>query len=138
MAVSRSLRQRVIERSDNSCEYCQMPQEFDVAHFQLDHIRPQVHGGLDVADNLGWACFPCNNHKGTNLAGIDPDTDQMAPLYHPRHDAWHEHFEWQGPYLVGKTSNGRATVPVLRINDSIRVALRQQLIEEGVFPPTDK
>jgi hypothetical protein len=37
--------------------------------------------------------------------------------------------------LVGRTAMGRATVGTLRINLAHRVAYRQQLIDEGVFPP---
>ncbi len=40
-----------------------MPQEFDVAHFEIDHIRPQVHNGLTIAENLAWSCFPCNSQR---------------------------------------------------------------------------
>ena len=112
-----------------------MPRELDVAHFEADHIRPQVHGGLTVADNLAWACFRCNNRKGANLAGIDPKDDQVYRLFHPRHDDWHEHFAWNGPILVGKTEIGRATIQVLWVNAPTRVALRQNLIDESVFPP---
>lgn len=86
MAVSRDLRRRVIERAANRCEYCQMPAEFDVAHFEIDHIRAQVHSGETVFENLAWACFPCNNGKGPNLAGVDNATDNVELLYHPRRD----------------------------------------------------
>jgi hypothetical protein len=78
----------------------------------------------------------CNNGKGTNLSGIDSETDATTPLFHPRQDAWGEHFEWAGARLSGKTPVGRATIAVLNINAPSRVALRQQLIEEGAFPPT--
>jgi hypothetical protein len=112
-----------------------MPAEFDVAHFEIDHIRAQVHSGETVFENLAWACFPCNNGKGPNLAGVDNATDNVELLYHPRRDNWHEHFEWDGPRLAGKTPIGRATIAVLNINAPSRIAFRRQLIEEGSFPP---
>lgn len=112
-----------------------MPAEYDVAHFEVDHVRPQVHDGQTVSENLAWACFRCNNGKGPNLAGIDAHTDQLAPLFHPRREDWDEHFEWAGPHLLGKSPTGRATIAVLKINAPSRITLRQQLIEEGVFPP---
>jgi hypothetical protein len=59
----------------------------------------------------------------------------MVRLFHPREDDWSEHFEWNGPELVGKTPVGRGTVAVLGINLSENVELRESLIEEGVFPP---
>lgn len=36
---------------------------------------------------------------------------------------------------MGRTAVGRATVDVLNINRPDRVALRQILIEDGLFPP---
>lgn len=134
MAVSSALRQLVRQRAGDCCEYCKIPQEFDEATFQIDHIRASKHGGPTVEENLAWACFPCNNHKGPNVAGYG-ETDEIQPLFNPRQDVWDEHFQWNGPELVGKTSNGSATIRVLAINLPDRVALRRELIEEGVFPP---
>jgi hypothetical protein len=86
-------------------------------------------------ENLALACFACNNHKGSNIAGIDPDTHAVPPLFHPRRDDWQEHFVWNGPELVGRTPVGRTTIAVLAINLPRRLALRRALMEEGVFPP---
>lgn len=134
MAVSSSLRQFVRQRASGCCEYCQMPQEFDEATFQVDHIRAGKHQGPTVADNLAWACFPCNNHKGPNVAGY-AETDEIQPLFNPRQDVWDEHFEWNGPELVDRTPKGAATINVLAINLPDRVAFRRELVEEGIFPP---
>jgi hypothetical protein len=76
----------------------------------------------------------CNNHKGPNVAGVDPKTKKVVPLFNPRRHKWHAHFRWDGPELVGITPAGRATVSVLEINLDYRVDFRQGLIEEGVFP----
>ncbi|MCM3873943.1 MAG: hypothetical protein ND895_24910 [Pyrinomonadaceae bacterium] len=70
------------------------------------------------------ACIDCNLHKGTNLTGIDPQTNDVTELFHPRHQHWDEHFEWQGIYLLGKTPAGRTTIRVLNINSDDQVALR--------------
>lgn len=109
-----------------------MPADLDSAPFQIDHVRPQKHHGTTTADNLALACFPCNNHKGPNLAGID--TGVLVRLFNPREDQWDEHFAWEGPRLVGLTAVGRTTVDVLAINAPDRIALREGLIAEGVFP----
>jgi len=114
-----------------------MPRWLDVAHFEVDHIQPEVHAGASVAANFAWACFRCNNRKAVNLAGIDPDTGQLHPLFHPRRDIWNDHFEWDGPQLAGKTPVGRATIAVLTIDAPGRVAFRQELISEGTFPPEE-
>jgi HNH endonuclease len=103
--------------------------------FAVDHIIAEVHGGPTRAGNLCLACFACNNHKGTNLAGIDPTTRKLTPLFNPRRHKWQRHFRWEGPVLVGSTAIGRTTVRVLAINLGYRVDLRQGLIDEGLFPP---
>ena len=41
---------------------------------------------------------------------------------------------WTGPVLVAKTPIGRVTLYVLGINLPHRLAFRQLLIDEGVFP----
>jgi len=47
---------------------------------------------------------------------------------------WSRHFRWDGPILIGRTSVGRSTIEVLRINDEDYVQTRAALIDEGVFP----
>jgi hypothetical protein len=69
-------------------------------------------------------------NKGPNLTAIDPLTRQVVPLYHPRRDAWLEHFEIVGPQVVGKTPIGRATVQLLQMNSSRRRELRERPIAE--------
>ncbi len=133
--MDRALRDQVVLRANGSCEYCQFPQAFEESRHQLDHVIAQVHDGQTELANLALACFPCNNHKGTNLAGVDPETKNVVRLYHPRQDAWGEHFAWNGGILNGLTAVGRATIAVLRINQRHRVAQREALIAEGVFPP---
>jgi hypothetical protein len=128
------VRQRVWERAQGRCEYCRMRQEFDALTFPIEHIVPRKHRGSDDVENLALACFACNNHKGTNLSGLDPQTGEMARLYHPRKDDWPEHFRWNGARLSGRTAVGRVTVEVLGINLPHRLELRIALVEEGVFP----
>jgi hypothetical protein len=125
----------VRERANNCCEYCQLPQPFSSTRFQIDHIIAEQHGGGTLAGNLAFACLADNNHKGPNLAGIDPKTGKRAWLFNPRRHKWARHFRWQGPVLIGRTPVGRATVAVLAINLPHRVAQRAALIAEGVFPP---
>ena len=128
------LRRLVWQRAGGHCEYCRMRQEFDELTFQIEHVIPKKHHGPDAPENLALACFACNNHKGTNLSGLDPQSGEMTRLFHPRQDDWAEHFQWDGASLVGCTAIGRATVDVLAINLSYRWELRVALIEEGVFP----
>ena len=114
-----------------------MPQELDIQPFQLDHIRAQKHAGPTTAANLALCCLPCNSYKGANVAGYDPESDELQPLFNPRHDEWEEHFAWDGPVLSGKTPIGRATIAVLRINLRERIEHRRLLIEAGRLPSPD-
>ena len=132
-----ALRDLVWQRADAICEYCHLSQEHQpFAPFHIEHIRPKKHHGADAASNLALACGHCNRHKSSNLVGIDPETGEMVPLFHPRKHNWEEHFEWDGPELRARTPIGRVTIEVLAINASRRIELREQLITEGVFPPS--
>jgi hypothetical protein len=126
------LRSLVWDRANHACEYCRLPHRLHPLPFQIDHVIAEKHHGPTVASNLALSCFWCNVHKGPNIAGIDPETRQIVPLFHPRNDRWNEHFRWDGPLLVGLTPSGRATIDVLDMNHPVRVALRESLIAEGV------
>jgi hypothetical protein len=118
-------RARVRDRAGNRCEYCQLPQDDSpLAALHVEHIRPKVHGGSDDLENLALACIDCNLHKGTNLTGVDPVTDEITELFHPRRHVWSEHFEWHGAQLFGRTAIGRTTIRVLNMNSDDQVALR--------------
>ena len=125
----------VRDRAKLCCEYCRLPQIYSSVQFQIDHVIAEQHGGKTVASNLALACLADNNHKGPNLAGIDPRTGKRVWLFHPRRQKWSRHFRWDGPVLVGRTPVGRATVAVLAMNLPHRIAQRAALIAEGVFPP---
>jgi hypothetical protein len=127
-SMDERLRQQVRERAVNRCEYCRVPQSADRLPSQVDHIIAEVHHGATVLDNLAWSCFDCNVYKGTNLAGVDPQSGDIVTLFHPRNDAWEEHFEWNESKLIGKNRRGRATIDVLRINLPSRVEHRRLLI----------
>jgi hypothetical protein len=132
--MDRGLRDEVWQRAAACCEHCRMPQIYAEASHEIDHVIAEKHHGLTALENLALACFHCNNHKGPNIAGVDPETGELTRLYHPRQDEWTSHFQWNGPVLVGRTAIGRATIDVLAINVRHRVGHRQALIEEGVFP----
>lgn len=133
--MDKSLEELVRVRANSCCEYCQMPESYDSLSFQIDHIIALQHQGATAPENLAFACYACNHHKGPNIAGYDHVAQQTIPLFHPRRDRWAEHFRWQGPELVGVTPVGQVTIQVLAINRDFRVALRRVLIREGVFPP---
>jgi len=131
--VDTVLADQVRQRARHRCEYCLMPQEGHQLTFPIDHIIAQQHRGETTLENLALSCVRCNSHKGPNLTGIDPDTDQLTRLFHPRTDRWQDHFQLVGPVITGRTAIGRTTVELLTINDPAYIALRESLIEEDLF-----
>ncbi len=130
--MNASLRQFVFDRAGLRCEYCRLAQAYHELPFQVEHIIAKKHKGGDDVENLALSCYNCNAFKGPNIAGIDPLSQELTRLFHPRRDRWDEHFSWVGCELVGSTDVGRTTVEVLRINNEESMALRRLLIAVGV------
>ncbi len=133
--MTQSLRQFVRERAGGRCEYCHLP-DFAApgSDFHVEHVFAKQHGGTDDPDNRCWSCHRCNLHKGPNLSGRDPLTDNVVRLFDPRRQSWKRHFEWYGAVLMGRTQTGRATVAVLDINDPQHVELWQTIMDDGDWP----
>lgn len=127
--IDAQTRQAVRDRAEHRCEYCRLPEWANPIPFHIEHIRAKQHGGDDHIDNLALACDRCNLHKGPNLTGIDPDNDEITPLFHPREQKWTEHFAFDGPLVVGKTVIGRVTLTLLQMNTPRRRQLREALGE---------
>ena len=124
--------QFVRTRARECCEYCHIPQRADPVEFEFDHIIPRKHRA-DDPENRRAGLLRVQSAKRTDVAGIDPETEQVVRLFHPRRDSWVEHFEWSGATLVGLTAIGRTTIEVLEINLPHRIALRKALIAEQRF-----
>lgn len=92
-------------------------------------------GGDDSFANLALCCGRCNRHKGPNLSSLDPVTGQMTRLYNPRIDAWAEHFRVEAAQIIGNSAIGRATILALAINHAEEIAVREEMIEAGLWPP---
>ena len=123
--MDQATRQRVRQRAGDRCEYCRIPQDAEPFFtYQIEHIIAKKHDGSDDDGNLALACPFCNQHKGPNLAGLDPLDSALTPLFNPRQHVWEEHFMAAGPEIVGLTAIGRATVRTLDMNDPLRVELR--------------
>ncbi len=129
--MDKALRSLVRRRAGEICEYCRLPQfSSRYVRFHIEHIIALQHGGASDAENLALACGYCNYHKGPNIAGLDPETNQLLRLFHPRSDSWDDHFAWDGT-TVGLTPIGRTTVELLGMNDWQRVELRENLFALG-------
>ncbi len=126
--ISVELRQIVIERARGRCGYCWLHQDNTPFSHQLDHFIALKHGGQTVRENLVLACLECNRYKGSDLAAIDPVTEEITPLFNPRVQVWREHFIFQNVRIIGQTSTGRATVSLLRLNTRERLVQRHALM----------
>ena len=131
--MNATLRDEVRQRAQDRCEYCQMPQSCTRLPHEADHIRAQKHNGPTALTNLCWACAHCNSHKGSDVSAFVPDSDELVRLFRPRVDNWADHFEWDGALLSGKTKIALATIGLLKINTSSRVAHRRMLMDVGSF-----
>ena len=86
-------------------------------------------------DNLCLACYKCNAYKGSNIAAIDPETDEATKLFHPRQQVWEQHFEIKNSGIIqGLTPEGRTTINVLNINDVDRIKPRYLAMQVGDYP----
>ena len=133
--LSTDLRQHVIARAAECCEFCLIHRDDVPDPHEVDHLMARKHGGQSVAENLALTCLPRNRHKGSDLTAIDPDTQTIVPLFNPRAQFWPDHFALDGARIVGLTPTGRATAMLLKFNLSIRVDNRRLLMDKGRYPP---
>ena len=126
--MERAVRALVWQRAGSRCEYCGLAQrDTPFCTFHIDHITPRKHGGGDDLDNLALACDRCSLHKGSNLSGVDDQTDRIVSLFHPRTQIWEDHFSQERARIIGLTPTGRATVRVCNMNSPRRLRLRAGL-----------
>ena len=123
--MDKATRDEVIQRAGNICEYYRLPQSAQpFITFHVDHVVASQHREDDSLDNLCLSCQSCNLHKGTNLATIDPESNEMIRVFNPRTDIWEEHFQLVDSMVVGRTDVGRATARLLAMNTPQRIELR--------------
>jgi len=86
---------------------------------------------------LAFACQHCNNCKYDKLESVDPLSNKLIPLFHPRKQDWIDHFTWSKNYLhvIGISAIGRATVNCLKVNRQEAINLRAALVAYGAHPP---
>jgi hypothetical protein len=126
----------VASRAAHRCEYCHAPESIFNFPFEVEHIVPQAHLGLDEQFNWALACRSCNLSKSNHLTGVDDATGSDVRLYHPRSDAWNDHFlaDASSGEIQGRTAIGRATVARLRMNSAAQVEARRVWTRLGLFP----
>ncbi|MBD2329272.1 HNH endonuclease signature motif containing protein [Alkalinema sp. FACHB-956] len=131
--------QQIIARAGRRCEYCKSTIDHTPQSFACEHILPIAEGGETDLENLALSCGGCNGHKHTKTQAIDPISQAIVPLFHPRQQVWREHFTWSLDTLrvIGITATGRATVNALKLNRAGVVNLRKLLIMAGLHPPDE-
>ena len=102
----------VRRRAGGRYEYYRIPEVAFRRPFHIEHIIAKQQGGLTDPDNLALACGACDLRKGPNLTGIDPQTREVTPLFHPWKDRWKAHFPLLLPgspavEIKGRTPIGR-------------------------------
>ena len=79
--------------------------------------------------------YPLQLEEGPEYRVDRPETGSLVALYHPRQHAWREHFSSEPDGTIkGLTSEGRATVELLDMNDHDRVQLRALLLRRRSHP----
>ena len=132
--IPANLRDEVVRRAENRCEYCHLSQTGQEATFHIDHIIPVASGGETIVENLALACVSCSLRKGAKETAFDSVTNSKVKLFHPRLNNWNEHFMWNGTVLIGLTTKGRATIELLNLNRRLILAIREEEILLGRHP----
>lgn len=135
--ISSELRRQVAEDAGHRCGYCQSDEALTGIPLSIEHLTPLAAGGLTVRENLWLSCRPCNELKGAQTHGEDPDSHERVSLYNPREHRWDAHFRWSedGTSIIGKTPTGRATVVALQLNRPLLVSARRRWVLVGWHPP---
>jgi hypothetical protein len=137
--IAPEVRAAVRKRAGFQCEYCHAAETWQYVELTLEHLVPLVAGGASTVDNLALACFACNRRKWDRRLGQDPQTGEASRLYHPRNDAWNDHFAWssKGIEVLGITPVGRATVATLELNRERALRIREADAVLGRHPPAE-
>jgi hypothetical protein len=133
-SIPRILVESVVRRAGNRCEYCRLSQIGQEATFHIDHITPRAVAGATSFDNLALACVSCSLRKWAKQSATDPSSGEIASFYHPRTDAWSDHFRWDDALIVPLTPVGRTTVDALAMNRPMIVAIRLEEMLRGRHP----
>lgn len=137
--IPADLRRQVRADAGRRCGYCLSPEMLMGIPLEIEHILPEVTGGLTVRENLWRACHSCNKFKGGRSEFIDSVTNTLVPLFNPRFQRWREHFQWssEGTLIIGLTPCGRATIEALQMNNEYIVEARHLWVIAGWHPPAN-
>jgi len=132
--ISSEIRQVVAVRAHHVCEYCLIAEADAFFKFQIEHIISRKHGGSSELENLALACVFCNRYKGSDIASLIPETDELVQFYNPRTMRWREHFYLNEVVIEPLTEIGEATVRILQMNADEQILERQVLYRRKRYP----
>lgn len=137
--ISVQLAAQVFADAGNRCGYCRTDERLTGSSLSTEHILPVATGGPTTRENLWRSCRECNERKGAQVQGIDPESGDAATLYNPRTQRWGDHFRWSedGLLIIGVTAVGRATVVALDLNRPLQLVARQRWVLVGWHPPQE-
>lgn len=119
--------EQVRRRYNYRCGYCGVSEADTGGELTVYHYIPVSAGGDDSDDNLVYACFRCNMHKGDFL----PDCADLAAgqrLLHPLLEDLTVHFEEDRfGRLIPLTTTGHFHIAVLNLNRLPLIRHRQQI-----------
>ena len=137
VAVNAELREFVASRANHICEYCLISESDAFIKFQMEHIISRKHGGSSEPENLALACVFCNLHKGSDIASISPETNELVRFFDPRNDRWSKNFRLSGAEILPVSNVGEATIRIFKMNGEDRLLERQLLINLGRYPSNE-
>ena len=132
--ISPETRRIVASRANFVCEYCLMAEEDAYFRFQVEHIVSRKHAGSSELENLALASVFCNRYKGSDIASLKPETNELVRLYNPRVDHGREHLRLNGVVIAPLTEIGEATIRILQMNHDYQILERQVLSRRGRYP----
>ncbi len=132
--IALDIRQIVAVRAHYVCEYCLIAEADAFFKFQIEHIISRKHGGSSELENLALACVFCNRYKGSDIASLNPETNELVQFYNPRTMRWREHFYLSEVVIEPLTAIGEATIRILQMNADEQILERRVLHRRGRYP----
>jgi hypothetical protein len=132
--ISAETRRIVAVRAHHVCEYCLIAEADAFFRFQIEHIISRKHGGLSELENFALSCVFCNRFKGSDIASLNPVTNELVRFYDPRTMRWREHFRLKEVFIEPLTEIGEATVRIFQMNHGDQILERLVLYSRGRYP----
>ena len=134
MSVSTQTRQTVRRRANFACEYCGVSESDGGGELTVDHYHPQSANGGDDLENLVYACFRCNLHKGDYWS---ENIEAAQRIFNPRRESISEHF-WLSANgtLYALTETAEFTIARLNLNRAPLKTNRRNRLEQSAIRET--